>query len=82
MHGVLSTALSTSCQFKPLEMLKDCVIDLEGENMDMQTSSVPGFVTIVLNDEQMNTSSCKQTKEVIIFNGKGNEVSVVYSLKP
>lgn len=68
-----SAALNTSCQFQPLQLSTNCVIVLKGENMDMHTSTVPGFVAFNQEQLQMNTS-CNQTKEVIIFNGEGNEM--------
>ena len=64
-----STAFNTSCQFEPMELHINCVIDMNGTNVDIEASNVSGNVT--LNHEQeMAISSCNQTKEVIIYNGE------------
>ena len=79
VHGLLSTALVTSCQFQPMQLCSICEIALEGENIDMEASTVSGFVTLNQDRDQvqqLNNSSCNQTKEVIICNGEGTEIIV------
>lgn len=69
------TALNRTCLFPLRQLQADCIIDMEGKNLDIQTSRVPGLVTLIdMNQGQVKNYSCHQTKDVIIYNGEGTEM--------
>ena len=70
----LSTAVNSSCLFQPMEMHRRCDIYMEGTNMDIEASAVSGIVTLNYDEQEMTNSSCSQTNEVTIYNGKSTEM--------
>ena len=70
----LSTAVNSSCLFQAMEMHRRCEINMKGTNMDIEASAVSGIVTLKYDEEEMTNSSCSQTKEVTIYNGKSPEM--------
>ena len=65
-----STALDTSCRFKPMELHTNCAIDMKGTNADIEATAVPGIVTLNHVGQEMTNASCNQAKDVIIYNGE------------
>ena len=73
-NGIISpTAFEESCKFEPLELYLNCFIDMDGKNMDLEASTVSGILTLN-NGQDIANSSCKQTKEVIIYNSEPTEM--------
>ena len=73
-NGIISpTAFEESCKFEPLELYLNCFIDMDGKNMDLEASTVSGILTLN-NGQDIVNSSCKQTKEVTIYNSESTEM--------
>ena len=56
-----------------MELHINCTFDMEGNNVDIEDSTVSGIVTLN-NGQKMTNSSCKQTKEVTIYNSESTEM--------
>ena len=56
-----------------MELHINCTIDMEGKNVDIEDSTVSGIVRLN-SGQNMTNSSCKQTKEVTIYNSESTEM--------
>ena len=68
---ILSADANGTCQFNPLHLQTNCTIDLNGENVDLETSKVPGVVTL-----EPGRNMCNETKNIFVYNGKHFDIII------